>query len=68
VIKYIEIYFYDEGLRCHNVTKLNDVARRLHISAALFIGLSLLVPVMFPAAMPEFKGDRKINRNSANFE
>jgi hypothetical protein len=23
---------------------------------------------MFPAAMPKFKGDRKIYRNSANFE
>jgi hypothetical protein len=36
--------------------------------AALFIGLSLLATVMFPAAMPKFKGDRKIHRNSANFE
>jgi hypothetical protein len=23
---------------------------------------------MFPAAMPKFKGDQKISRNSANFE
>jgi hypothetical protein len=36
--------------------------------AALFIGLSLLATVMFPAAMPKFKGDRKISRNSAIFE
>jgi hypothetical protein len=38
------------------------------VSGALFIGLSLLATVMFPAAMPKFKGDRKIYRNSANFE
>jgi hypothetical protein len=55
------MYFYDERLHCHNVTMLNDVA-------ALFIGLSLLATVMFPAAMPKFKGDRKMYRNSANFE
>jgi hypothetical protein len=36
--------------------------------AALFISLSLLATVMFAAAMPTFKGDRKIYRNSANFE
>jgi hypothetical protein len=51
VIKYIEIYFYDERLHCHDVTKLNDVARRQYISGALaavlFIGLSLLAAVCF---------------------
>jgi hypothetical protein len=36
--------------------------------AELFIGLSLLATVMFPAAMPKFKGDQKIYRISANFE
>jgi hypothetical protein len=69
VIKYIEIYFYDEKLHCHDVTKLNDVARRQYISGALaavlFIGW---LRYIFPAAMPKFKGDRKIYRNSANFE
>jgi hypothetical protein len=36
--------------------------------AALFICLSLLATVMFPAAMPNIKGDRKIYRNSDSFE
>jgi hypothetical protein len=44
VIKYIEIYFYDERLHCHDVTKLNDVALWC---AVLFIGLSLLATVCF---------------------
>jgi hypothetical protein len=59
-------------IHCHDVTKLIDVARRQYISGALaavlFIGLSLLATYIFPAAMPKFKGDRKIYRNSANFE
>jgi hypothetical protein len=35
MIKYIETYFYDERLHCHDVIKLNDVARRQYISGAL---------------------------------
>jgi hypothetical protein len=50
VIKFIEIYFYDERQHCHDVTKLDDVARRHYISGALaavlFIGLSLLATVL----------------------
>jgi hypothetical protein len=71
VTKYIEIYLYDERLHCHDVTKLNDVARRQYISGALrslLACLFLLATVMFPAAMPKFKGDQKISRNSAIFE
>jgi hypothetical protein len=72
VIKYIEIYFYDERQHCHDVTKLDDVARRQYISGALAAVLLLVylcwLPYMFPAAMPKFKGDRKIYRNYANFE
>jgi hypothetical protein len=75
VIKYIkqeEIYFYDERLHCHDVTKLDDVARRQYISGALaavlFIGLSLLATVCFQQQCQKFKGDRKIYRNYANFE
>jgi hypothetical protein len=57
-------------IHCHDVTKLNDVARRQYISGAL---AAVLWPIfagyrMFPAAMPKFKGDWKFFRNSANFE
>jgi hypothetical protein len=57
-------------IHCHDVTKLNDVARRQYISGAL---AAVLWPIfagyrMFPAAMLKFKGDWKIFRNSANFE
>jgi hypothetical protein len=49
MIKYIDIYFYDERLHCHDVIKLSDVARRQYISGALaavlFIGLCLLTTV-----------------------
>jgi hypothetical protein len=45
-----------------DVTKLNDVVRRQYTSP------SWLATILFPAAMPTFKGDQKISRNSAIFE
>jgi hypothetical protein len=57
VIKYIEMHFYDERLHCHDVTNLNDVARRQYIggalAAVLFIGLSLLATVYVSSSNAE---------------
>jgi hypothetical protein len=57
-------------IHCHDVTKLNDVARGQYISGAL---AAVLWPFfagyrVFPAAVPKFEGDWEIYRNSANSE